>query len=41
MSLARREMGSTPSHEDDDTSECGARANITIDVFLWASCAPT
>jgi hypothetical protein len=28
-------MGSTPSHEDDDdASERGARANITIDVFL-------
>jgi hypothetical protein len=27
-------MGSTPSHEDDDTFERGARANITIDVFL-------
>jgi hypothetical protein len=32
--LARREMGSSPSHEDDDTSERGAHANITIDVFL-------
>jgi hypothetical protein len=27
-------MGSTPSHEDDETSESGAHANITIDVFL-------
>jgi hypothetical protein len=27
-------MGSTPSHEDDDTSERGARVNVTIDVFL-------
>jgi RNA polymerase primary sigma factor len=27
-------MGSTPSHEDDDTSESGAHANITLDVFL-------
>jgi len=27
-------MGSTPSHEDDDNSESGPRANITIDVFL-------
>jgi hypothetical protein len=27
-------MGSMPSREDDDKSESGARANITIDVFL-------
>jgi hypothetical protein len=27
-------MGSTPSHEDDDISERGAHANITIDVLL-------
>jgi hypothetical protein len=27
-------MGSTPSHEDDDSSESGVHANITIDVFL-------
>ena len=27
-------MGSMRSHEDDDTSERGAHASITIDVFL-------
>jgi hypothetical protein len=27
--LPRNEMGSTPSHEDDDTSESGAHAKIT------------
>jgi hypothetical protein len=27
-------MGSTPSHEDDDTSERGAHATITIGAFL-------
>jgi hypothetical protein len=27
-------MGSSPSHEHHDTSERGARANITVDVFL-------
>jgi len=27
-------MGSTPSHEDDDPSESGVHANVTIDVFL-------
>jgi hypothetical protein len=27
-------MGSTPSHDHDDTSERGAHASITIDVFL-------
>jgi hypothetical protein len=32
--MACDEMGSTPSHEADGTSERGAHANITIDVFL-------
>jgi hypothetical protein len=27
-------MGSTPSHDHDDTSERGVHASITIDVFL-------
>jgi hypothetical protein len=26
-------MGSARSHEDDETSESGAHANITIDMF--------
>ncbi len=34
MRLARREMGLTPSHEEDDTSERAAQASITIDAFL-------
>jgi hypothetical protein len=37
----RDEMGSSPSHEHDDASESGAHANITVDVFLSASHAPT
>ena len=32
--LARDGMGSSPSHEHHDTSERGAHANITVDVFL-------
>ena len=32
--MACDEMRSTPSHEDDDTSESGAHAKITVDVFL-------
>jgi hypothetical protein len=31
---ARDGMRSSPSHEHHDTSERGAHANITVDVFL-------
>jgi hypothetical protein len=34
--MARHEMGSTASHEDDGPSKRGTRANIAVDVFLVA-----